>query len=1280
MISNLRVIRTFFFLLFFLTAVACVAGTNKRIVRVGYYIRKGFQDVDSRGYRTGFGYDYLMAVASHADWELQFTGMDKTRLELINMLKDGKIDLMVGVVPFDNFKKYLDFSESPIMLVHQNIFVRSDQGKKYIRDDYSTWKGMKLALVKNRQTNMEILHWAKDNNVLWQPVYFATDIEAENAFSAGEVDALLSSSLRKQDNAKEIYLKSLFQQQINFAVKKGNSELLREINEAHREVAYEEPNIRAELLRKYYKKSFSYALRKKDILFLEKCRRENKVFNVLINPKRKPLSYWENGVLKGFQVNFVRKILNHSGLKYKVIPCLTLHEYRKRLENNDYDILLDATTSYARNELEGKKLTSVYLSGPISTIACNHGKKKSGKFGATWDSNTSNALIEQNVDCTNAKWYMSWDDMLTALQNGEIDYAYMPTRSCIEIVKQPHKYELSTSLHPNLVINYTFAVSKFAPAELLRILNNAIAVTSPQELQDSMAGFSYRVLSDSMLKTIVNKYPMHIVLGFGSVFLIILILVALYLFQVRRALRYSEIMSKLPFRFIVANANGEIVMHNSHNQIGGETAVSEEEFFEVMKKNAKDAIAKKHDHFEFSVGDNQRYFSTVTPLRKEVVGKKCVVCIAQNTTEILNAKEKAEEYGRRLLLTLQSIGDAIIVTDQDGNVTLVNPVAERLLGMSEQEVCGKFLPDVMNIISYIDGSRVANPVLECIKTRSIVELANHTDLISKNGKKYHISDSASPIINKSGKLLGAILDIRDVTEAYEQRDRINSLMEYFKQVTNLAPITFVSKYQDGESFRYDFINEKAAKEMRVTSEFGHNKTVFEIPSLQQVAEQFNRDDLAIANDESGEIQSRDFSLIRPNGVRQCGRMYRKCYRDKLGKKTLLVASVDTTELENQKLELTKAMEEAVLAQRSKSYFLAVMSHEIRTPLNVVIGLTELLQMGNCSQEESKEFLKAVNEAANTLLNLINSILDLSKLNAEQVSVYKEPVSIQEFMSTIRQMFLAEMQKKDLTFDLILPPYLPVLKMDQVHVRQIIVNLIGNALKFTTHGGVTIKVDFNQNKVSGNLSIKVIDTGIGMNEETLKRIFDPFAQGDESRGSRMYGGTGLGLTICKQLAELMNGSVAVTSEQGKGSTFTLILNDLEIVENLENIGNKSIAHFKNLSSKRILIVDDVSTNRLVLSMMLKKSGITTEQAQSGEEALELLEKQDFDIILSDLWMPGMNGIEFAKKARSTKRGKLMKIIALTADVDANGSFDMSPFDSTIYKPITLNKINDVFTEL
>jgi len=357
------------------------------------------------------------------------------------------------------------------------------------------------------------------------------------------------------------------------------------------------------------------------------------------------------------------------------------------------------------------------------------------------------------------------------------------------------------------------------------------------------------------------------------------------------------------------------------------------------------------------------------------------------------------------------------------------------------------------------------------------------------------------------------------------------------------------------------------------------------------------------------------------------------------------------QIEKQNNELKTAKNNSDAALKTKERFLANMTHELRTPLTSIVGLSSLLEETELNKEQ-KEYLENIKHSSDHLLSIINDLLEFSKLGTGKLQLEKNQFSIRKTIERIERSMEFELKNRNLNFISMVENSIPYLIIgDEYRLNQILINLVGNAIKFTPNGSIKVEVKAIKESIEIiELEFRVIDTGIGITKEKQNLVFESFTQ-ESSETNRKYGGTGLGLAITKQLIEMQKGSIRVESEKDKGSSFIF---NIPFQKKPDQKREDSDGLIQNIKDSKVIVVDDNPMNLLFTRSLLEKNGLLVETASNGGEAIEKLKEQAFDIVLLDLHMPDMDGYEVSRKIRAFKENKnsLIPIIALTAAATLN----------------------------
>ncbi|MHB8050531.1 MAG: PAS domain S-box protein [Coriobacteriia bacterium] len=541
--------------------------------------------------------------------------------------------------------------------------------------------------------------------------------------------------------------------------------------------------------------------------------------------------------------------------------------------------------------------------------------------------------------------------------------------------------------------------------------------------------------------------------------------------------------------------------------------------------------------------------------------------IARAGREAQRALEAAEHAAQeRLATTMRSIGDAVISTDAARRIEFMNPVAEELTGWSLENAAGVALSDVFVIINEETREPVASPVDIVLRDRVVVGLANHTILVSRAGTERAIADSAAPILGDSGEITGVVLVFRDQTEERAASKALKDSEERFRSLVDDAPdAIFV---QTGGRFAYvndamcDLLGAASREELigRPVTETVHPdyrdlairriKGLNEGRARQSITETvfLRSDGREVRAETSGSpiVYGEPGALVFVRDITERKAAEEELARYRYHLEYLVTERTSEIEAANVEIEaanhqLYEANIELENATNAKSAFLASMSHELRTPLNAIIGFSEILAQGMVGplSEDQHEKITIIKKSGLHLLSLINDVLDLSKIEAGKIETRAEPFDPGALTCEIAETIRPLAEEKELELHVDAPSDGRLLHSDEGKVRQILLNLAGNAVKFTAAGSV--RITFRRG-TTGPAVFEVTDTGYGIAQDDIPKIFEAFSQVEQGDVLRPEG-TGLGLALSQQLARLIGGEVTVRSEVGAGSTFRLTLPDL-----------------------------------------------------------------------------------------------------------------------------------------
>ena len=613
-----------------------------------------------------------------------------------------------------------------------------------------------------------------------------------------------------------------------------------------------------------------------------------------------------------------------------------------------------------------------------------------------------------------------------------------------------------------------------------------------------------------------------------------------------------------------------------------------------------------------------------------------------------------------LEVTLASIGDAVIVTDAEGRVTFLNSVAESLTGWSFEEVRNQPLKSVFHIVNERTRLAVEDPVRKVLQTGVVVGLANHTVLISRSGVEFAIDDSAAPIKMRDGTLFGVVLIFRDITQqrlAEYRRAWLASIVE-----SSEDPI--ISKTIDGQVTSW---NAAATRLFGYEAHEIVGKPITTIiPSELQAEEQ-----MILARVRAGQ-RLEHFETVR---------------QAKDGRRIDVSLSVSPIKSENGEIvgaskiarDISSRKERERLqseSERLKDEFLATLGHELRNPLAPIQSATDLICRTVNDQQPPSQLrtsCQILQRQLGHLTRLVDDLLDVSRITSGRLELQHEALQLAPLLLMTVESLQPAFDAKQQTLSLALAPGPHFVRGDRVRLTQVFSNLLQNANRYTPPSGhIQLGLEYQ----SGNAVVRVRDDGIGITEENLHKVFEPFFQGRRAYG-REGGGLGIGLTLARRLVQMHGGAIEARSEGvDHGSEFIVRLPLSETAESAP-VG-PAVVQVPEAHHRRVLIADDNEDAALSLAMLLQNLGHETRTAHNGADALEVAEQFLPEVMFLDLAMPTLHGYEAARRARNRPWGQKVLLVALTgwgqqADRDRTRA---AGFDHHLVKPVNLETLREL----
>ena len=863
-----------------------------------------------------------------------------------------------------------------------------------------------------------------------------------------------------------------------------------------------------------------------------------------------------------------------------------------------------------------------------------------------------------DLDNTSEKMYYYFQNALILSDSSYLDSVENLYQNGLNLIVETENTILNSNEINKRLSQYFNRFFTHGKSTTLQIINNGFTTDAFIDFHKMNEDYLYfhneieKIINNNNLEKslagLKNKFKQTRILIFVMMLIIILIILLIRNFVLKAISKPLNMIINVTKILATGNIDTEI-KYKSNDEFG----ILANSFRYMLKSHkAKVKAAQKIARGELNL-------DIPISSEKDILGKSLKEMVKRFQNEIHireNAENKLKKSEDRFKMLSKLTFEGIIL-HKDGIAIDVNESFSKITGYSHQEIVGKQIiallapnPEFLKIANEINNKKPGDAV--------------KIEMKRKDGKIFPIEIETREI-NKKELRVSAIRDIS--REKKIESDLVKSEKRYRHIFSNAS----VGIYRTTPSGNILMANKALIKMLGFSSLEDLQKRNLESEG------DFDRESFTNEFLKNSEIHGFETIWKRKDNSEINVRENSYAYYNE---KNEIVYYEGTVEDISKQKETEKILKQAVVtaeyANRAKSEFLANMSHEIRTPLNAIIGFSELLS-DVVYDPIQNNYINSVKVAGNSLLTLITEILDLSKIESGKMDILYEPTDLRILSKDIERIFYKNMIDKNLLFEFEIEKDLPkALMLDETRMRQILLNVVGNAFKFTEKGFIKVRVETNQLNKDNLVDLKIFiqDSGIGIPKEDQKRIFQSFQQ-KEGQSTRKYGGTGLGLAISKKLVGLMNGNIKIHSKVDVGTTFEIIFRGIKVVKS-DLILKTDDNNFANIFFKqaKILVVDDVESNRTIIMEILKNYNLSGITAINGEESILIAKECKPDLIIMDIMMPVMNGIDATKILKNDPITKDIPIIALTASMikKNDDKIGYKLFDEIIYKPINKNK--------
>lgn len=767
-----------------------------KVIRVGFYPFIGYHDIDEQGNRSGFGYDYLHNLRRYTPWGFDYSDPVYKWGDMIPLLEAGKIDLITNVQKTPEREKRIAFSKNPMGIISMILTVK-EGCTRYRLGDYKNWSGMRIGLIRGSELNPSLEKFAKEKGFTFHAVYYDDSAIMLNDLQHNAlIDAVFTSDLRRLHN--EWVYDEIGVMPCYIAVNRNNTELLAELDHAMLQLQTQSPDLNRALRSKYFSeiRGDQIAYTAKEHKFITQCKAQGRSFVAILNPDRRPLSYCQDGQYYGIMKDIADEIIKRTNLNIVFLPTKSSADYRSACSSPEVDIIFDSGINFEEAEKQHLVLSEAFYSSPISLL---RRRNRTGllKTYALVEPSYVAELMRNQVPADKTTVCQSFHEAVKLVTDGTCDAAFMCARQAEYLIYDDPHGQLISDYLPGKVLQHSVGVRDTVNPLLASIVNKAVISIGDDFINRITMEHIANMEPSYTLGRLFALYPGI----FVTIPMVILLLVCAFFFYYlhsrKKAYRTGLIFNALPIRYFVIDAQGTVLFHNVEKNLALLTGqlrtlddVGHDEVRQQMKEKTGKVIRTGNpDVATYTFEPTEIRSAMITRLPDGSFDRPAAIWISQDVTELEKTRNEAKQNEEFCRLTLESISDGVIATDVQGRIIMLNPITEQLIGVKAKDVIGRPHEEIFNIVGTYDDIPRESPVTRCLRTGEVVELDNHTDLISFDGtRRYHVADSAAPIYDAHGNIIGAILVFRDVTAEYKRRSEMKNELVAWEVISAMAQI------------------------------------------------------------------------------------------------------------------------------------------------------------------------------------------------------------------------------------------------------------------------------------------------------------------------------------------------------------------------------------------------------------------------------------------------------------------------------------------------------------